>query len=174
MNTGATEFRFCFFPNDIMVNIVLTTTPFRIHHLHYTSPINTMYITPFTIHHLRYISPKTQCTLHLSPCTMFLHLSPCTMFLHHSQITVYALQFPMHNFRYISPKTQCTWHLSPCTMFFTPFPITIYAIQFPIHNVRYKVRIKPYTLHPFLYTISITLFTKHYLHSTLHLPQNTI
>jgi hypothetical protein len=29
-------------------------------------------------------------------------------------------------------------------------------------------------LHPFPYTINITLFTKHYLHSTLHLPQNTI
>ena len=137
---------FLFFPNDIILNIVLTTTPFRIHHLHCTAPINAMYITPFPINHLRYISPKT-------PCTLTFHHTPFT--LHLSQSTKYITPFPMHHVVNTIPKLPFMLCNFPCTIFATSLPkhivhdtflhapcllhhsqITIYAIQFPIHNIR--------------------------------------
>jgi hypothetical protein len=149
MNTGATEFRFCFFPNDIMVNIVLTTTPFRIHHLHYTSPINTMYITPFTIHHLRYISPET-------PCTLTFHHTPFT--LHLSQNTMCITPFPMHHVFYTIPKLPFMLYNFPCTIFATSLPKhnvhdTFLHAQCFLHHSQL-----PFMLYNFPYTMYVTKF----------------
>jgi hypothetical protein len=129
-----------FFPNDIILNKVLTTTPFRIHHLHYTSPINTLYIKPIQIKHLRYISPKTPCTLTFHHTPFMLHLSQNTMYMtpfsmHHVFNTIPKLPFMLYNFLYTIYATLFIQHHLHYTLFHTL--LTLHCSQNTIYIPRH-------------------------------------